>query len=172
MSSKKRFHYNQQVAADIQYQVRPSSATEALRNAQLFNIVAVYPTAIVKRRPWFGFDRDIRMDDLLKPIIHDTDELKDFIDRFEEGQPLNSFDGALFDEQTIRSVFNTSRESRNLSIRFDVEMTQEEIAAHIKEHLHFERLSKLVERISRALKNEERGAILKLDVTYSPAFSF
>jgi len=171
MPLRPKFKYNQQVAADIQYQVRPNSAFEALKNAQLFNIVAVYPTAIVKRRPWFGFDRDIRMNDLLKPIVHDTEELRDLINRFEEGQSLNHFGSALFDEQAIRAVFNTTQESRNISIKFDVEMTQQEIAAHIEENLHFERLSKLVERISRALKNEERGALLKLDVSYSPAFA-
>ena len=171
MSITPKFKYNQQVAADFQYQIRPNSAVETLKNAQLFNIVAVYPTKIVKRRPWFGFDRDVRMNDLLKPIIHQSDELQTIMDELESGEDLNLFENVLFDEETVRSTIRAMSESRNFSLHFDVEMTHDEILQHIEDNLHFERLAKLTERISRALKREERGALLKLDVSYSPAFA-
>lgn len=171
MSLTQRFRYNQQVAADIHYQVRPSSATEALKNAQLFNIVAVYPTAIIKRRPWFGFDRDVRMNDLLNPIIHRADDLKEIMDQLESGVNLKIFENALFDDKTVQSTIRTMSDSRNFSLHFDVEMTHAEILEHIEDNLHFERLAKLTERISRALKRQERGALLRLDISYSPAFA-
>jgi hypothetical protein len=169
MPTSPRFHYNQQVAAQIQYQLRPDATHSALKNSPLFNLVAVTPTAIVKRRPWFGFDRDTRMDDIRKPILHAPDDLKSVLQRLDT-EGLEAFESMMFDEESIRMVIQTSGGKGNLSLKFDTEMSQSEVATHLEDNLHFERLAKLVERISRALKSDDRGALLSLEVSYAPAF--
>jgi len=164
--------FNQQVAANIRYEIVPASTHKALKAAPVFNLVAAVPAKLIIHRPWFALDRNTEIEKHIQTLISPEKAVATLSEL--EGADLATLlagEKHEIDPQELAEILKNAA-SGTIHLKFAEGMPHAEVAQVINEAIPFKKLSTVLERMSRALTHDGRGGLLQVDVSYTAGIDF
>jgi hypothetical protein len=159
----------QQVYAEVEYLRRIDEARNAWRKKDVFNVMSFNRPDFYISRRWFGLDCDAKIEEQIRSLITDSDEVfalyKELKDK-KFNEVVDEFAEEIYQQEMCEVL--KSRDRGEISLEFDRATKADEVAETISAEIPFPKLETLLVRFNSALARDNQGALLKITVQHCP----
>lgn len=164
--------FNQQVAALIVYEATPHDLHRTLRAAPLFNLLSGAPDRLIVRRPWFALDIDRVMEEKIRRVFETLANPQAIMNEIGNAGLHAALAGQKRDpgQQEIMRILQSA--SGRINLEFARGASGLGVQERLEREIPFAKLSAVLQRLNRALRSHDRGALLAVNISYTPGTDF